>query len=225
VNHRVHRLDAEVRADSGRHEQALASAMRAAELNPDVPVVWMLVSLEAAILGQVEQSRVALAALRKLDSDPTRLASRAARAYRQDQWTLVPPMVEAFAGEVGWPSQNAHYLGFKSALALYRLERPDEAVVLLDRIAAALPSKSWASSVAAYLKGTLDEGTFVDRAKSLGERTEARAYIGLMAAIKGRRGVATTHLRWVAERGSRTYAEYEMALDELKRLGEGIGSR
>ena len=183
----------------------------------------MLVSLEAAILGRAEQARDAFTRLRGIDSDPRWVYALAGRAYESGEWALVPQYAEVLAGGVGWPNQDAHYAGFKAVLALQRSSQRAAAESLLERIAAALPPRSWAAGVTSYLRGALDDEAFLARARSLGERTEAHAYIGLMAAIGGRREVALTHLRWVAERGDRTYAEYAMVRQELQRLGDVQG--
>jgi hypothetical protein len=69
-----------------------------------------------------------------------------------------------------------------------------------------------------YLQGQLDEAPFLRAARTVGEQTEARTYIGLKIALAGREDDALANFRWVAERGARTYLEYLLAKGELNRL-------
>lgn len=56
------------------------------------------------------------------------------------------------------------------------------------------------------------------RADDDGQRTEAHAYVGIRAALAGRRDEAIVHLQWVKERGNRDYVEHRLAVRELSRL-------
>jgi lipoprotein NlpI len=50
------------------------------------------------------------------------------------------------------------------------------------------------------------------------KRTEARCYLGLDQALKGRTEEALAHFRWVQQYGNPAFSEYVIALAELERL-------
>jgi hypothetical protein len=58
----------------------------------------------------------------------------------------------------------------------------------------------------------------MDAARDDGERTEAHTYVGLSDLHAGRVAEAKAHFTWVKDRGTRTYAEYELAKQTLARL-------
>jgi hypothetical protein len=48
--------------------------------------------------------------------------------------------------------------------------------------------------------------------------TEARCYLGLDLALKGRDEAAGEHFRWVQEHGTTSFIEFTIAKAELERL-------
>jgi len=51
-----------------------------------------------------------------------------------------------------------------------------------------------------------------------GERTEAHAYSGLVASTAGNTDEAMPHFKWVVDHRLRSYTEYDIVLNEMRRL-------
>jgi tetratricopeptide (TPR) repeat protein len=204
-------------ADAGRHEAAIPHYERAAA-NGGSALVWLGLSVSHAALGHGAESDSAMARLLAIDPDPAWYRARAYRAWRLGNDALVVRDALAYVKHVGFDSESATYTAFMGALAGRRSKAPDQAKLLLDGVAAAVSAKSWPSTVLAFLNGGLGATVFIARAKDNGQRTEAHAYVGLMASIDGRDAEALLHLQWVMDRGSRNYYQYSLARDELARL-------
>jgi hypothetical protein len=72
--------------------------------------------------------------------------------------------------------------------------------------------------VVQFLRGDIDEAALLKLSTDDDKRTEARCFLGMDHAIKGRKGQALTHFRWVKEHGNTGYTEYTIAAAELERL-------
>jgi hypothetical protein len=107
---------------------------------------------------------------------------------------------------------------FIRALAARRAGRPADADAVLAIAEQAEPPQEWTRSVLRYLQGRLDDAQLLRAAGDLGEQSEARTYVGFRLAAAGREDEAVAHFRWVADRGAKTYLEYELARNELNRL-------
>jgi tetratricopeptide (TPR) repeat protein len=77
---------------------------------------------------------------------------------------------------------------------------------------------AWPYPVVRFLRGEIGEPQLLKLADNRDKRTEARCYLGLDHAIKGRKSEALVHFRWVKEHGDTTFAEYTIAEAELERL-------
>ncbi len=118
------------------------------------------------------------------------------------------------------------YAAFAAALSARRLGQPAKADAYLAAVEKAASLDFWRSAVHAYLSGKSTADEFLNKGRHNGEHTEAHFYIGVTAALAGRREEAVQHLQWIKERGARQYVEYRMGIAELERLeGQGSASR
>lgn len=82
-------------------------------------------------------------------------------------------------------------------------------------------TKDWPGPVVRFLRGEIDGETLLRLADDDRKQTEARCYLGLDRALRGRKDEAQEDLRWVRDHGRVTLAEYVIALAELERLERG----
>lgn len=204
--------------ESGRYADAITTWNRSLKTRPQASAPWLQLSLAAMALGQYEQSDSAMAQLQDVDSSPSWHYARAYEALKVGRFDVVLPDVNMFIDRAGIADDSAPYAVFLGVIAAHRLDRTAEAAALLNRISPALIARSWAFTVARYLKGELPAAELLDKADDDGERTEARTYIAFMLIDAGQYDEARKHLLWVKEKGDRNYTEYELALAELKRL-------
>jgi tetratricopeptide (TPR) repeat protein len=76
----------------------------------------------------------------------------------------------------------------------------------------------WSSQVMKYLSGALSAEELLQLAGDNDKKTEAHAYIGMVLSLSGNHQEALRHLKWVRERGTRTFFEYELADYEIRRI-------
>ena len=77
---------------------------------------------------------------------------------------------------------------------------------------------AWPEPAVRFLRGDLDEPGLLKLATDDDKRTEARCFLGLHHALKGRPAEALAHYRWVKDHGTPTFIEYGIAVAELDRL-------
>jgi tetratricopeptide (TPR) repeat protein len=205
-------------ADSNQHASALPHYERAVAINRTARSAWLGLSLTLAVLNRQAESDEAMAQLRAIDSDPVWVRARAYGAWRHGLDALVLQEALAFIRLVGFSSERGTYAAFLGSLAGRRIGAAAQVKLLLDGATAAQSPGTWPASVAAFLQGAIDAKTFLGRARDNGQRTEAHAYIGLIATIDGRHAEAMTHLQWVLDRGSKNYVEYGLVKQEMARV-------
>ncbi len=77
----------------------------------------------------------------------------------------------------------------------------------------------WPRPVVRFLRGEFDEPALLALAGDDGDKqTEARCFLGMDHALRGRPAEARAHFEWVRDRGNRRFTEYVVALAELDRL-------
>jgi hypothetical protein len=77
---------------------------------------------------------------------------------------------------------------------------------------------AWPAPVFKFLRGEIDADAVLARAKSTGEQTEARCYLGFHYMLNDQKKEAAAHFRWVADNGDPGYVEYLVARAELDRV-------
>ncbi len=118
----------------------------------------------------------------------------------------------------GPKDQFVIYSELYGRFAAQKSGRPDLAKKYLDDAATSCDPKAWPYPVIKYLREEIDEHAALAAATDLGQKTEAHCYLGLDLAYRGRKDAAIDHFRWVEQNGVRTFSEYEVAIDELKKI-------
>jgi tetratricopeptide (TPR) repeat protein len=218
----THRL-ATALAASDRHLDALEMYSRATTLLDASPNPWYGVSLSSLALGRESQADAAMSHVQQRQPDPAWYLRRARDALGLGLDAPAAADARRFLAQVGWDADSV-FAAFIAALALQRLNRPQEAAEILEAARNTPHVTAWARALIDYLDDRLPSAALLARAANARQKTEAHAYVGLRSAIGGRLEEALLHLRWVRERGVRNSVTFGMARSELKRL-EGRDSR
>ncbi|MBP7776194.1 MAG: hypothetical protein KA371_03635 [Acidobacteria bacterium] len=212
------RAEADALRQSGRLPDAADRLARAATSRTPSPL--LLFELGRVHMAQANwaEATAAFTRLRVLDARAGWDLSRAYEAFRLGYGVYTASAARAYLAKVGWSEPSSPYAAFAGVLGLWRDKRQDEATALLADVTKATTGAKWPAPIVAFLNGRLPAPGLIDAATSDGERTEAHAYVGLVASIDGRRDDAIEHLTWVKTRGERQYVEYGWATAELERL-------
>jgi tetratricopeptide (TPR) repeat protein len=202
----------------GRYPEAFTHYERAVALIPRSFAAWIGLSVTALATGRS-------AVVERAAAMANQLAPRGLWSYhRAITLVRVPGMEAEIVREAkrdveraGW--EAAAYSVFLASLAHRRLGQDAEANTLLGELIPHLPRDSWPLRVARFLRGLLPAKDFLSGAKDDGQRTEAHAYIGLVASGKQDLEVAMPHLQWVIDHELQAFTEYSIVLNELRRLG------
>jgi tetratricopeptide (TPR) repeat protein len=210
-------------AASDRHVEALDAYTRATQLLDASADAWYGVSLAALAAGRVEQSNAAMSQAQQRQASPGWYSARAYASLRFGRDAAAAADARTFLSLAGWEADTV-YTAFVAAIAYRRLGQQAESVEILESARQAVNVPQWTLSVIDYLDDRLTDEVFLKKARELGEKTEAHAYIGLKAAASGRKDEALIHLQWVNDQGARNYVEFGMAKAELKRLAAAVKS-
>lgn len=204
-------------AASDRHLEALEAYTRATQLVDGSPDAWYGLSLSALALGRVAQSNAAMSLAQQRRASPAWYRHRASALLGLGLDGAAAADARKFIALAGWET-DAVYAAFVAAIAHRRLNQLPESAEILESARQAANVPEWTLNVIEYLDDRLTDEAILKKARELGEKTEAHAYIGFKAAAAGRKKEALTHFRWVRDQGARNYIEFGMAKAELKRL-------
>ena len=157
--------------------------------------------------------------------DAKRLGDDAGSAMLR-AWTFLALARYEEAGQIArgtlrrpdWALPTTPYAAIVAAIADASRGKTQEAQAVLAEAAGKLDASRWPAPVIAFLRGKLTGEALLATAKDNGQQTEARAYIGIQAAMSGHRDEALEHLGWVRDHGDGGFSEYAQALATLRRL-------
>jgi tetratricopeptide (TPR) repeat protein len=201
----------------GRHVEALEYYRRATAASPRSLPAWSGLSVSATVSGRTAEAENASTIADRLSPTPIWRYHRAIALMRaQNTETEIIRDVQHMrqTGRV-----EGAYPAFLAALAHRRLGQDAEAKALLADVASQLQRNSWPWKIAAFLQGDLAATALLSEADDDGQRTEAHSYVGFVASVAGRVDEAMPHFRWVIEHRLRSFTEYTMVSNELRRLG------
>jgi tetratricopeptide (TPR) repeat protein len=202
-----------------QHEDALASFAKAIDLMPGNPSPWSGLNSAALALGRDSQAAAALQRAQQMEWSPGYYWSQSLQALRLGRDELAAASMGTYLELRGSGDDDSSvYPLFVRALAARRAGRPADADAALALAEKAEPPQEWTRTVLGFLQGRLGDVEFLRAADDIGQQTEARTYLGFKLALAGREDEAVAHFRWVADRGAKTYLEYELAKNELNRL-------
>ena len=125
----------------------------------------------------------------------------------------------------GWRGEYSQYAVLWGYFGSRRAGKAEVARRVLDEAAAKCDTAAWLYPVIRYLRGEIDQNALLTAATDTDKMTEARCYLGLDLALKGRDDTAREHYRWVVEHGTPTFIEYTIAAAELERLKKANQAR
>jgi len=114
----------------------------------------------------------------------------------------------------GWKGDLAPYAVILGHLAARQRQEEKVAKRFLSDSLGKL-DQAWPYPAIQFLRGEIDEPALLKLATDDDKRTEARCFLGMDHALKGRREEALAHLRWVEEHGNAACTEYTIAVAEL----------
>ncbi len=76
---------------------------------------------------------------------------------------------------------------------------------------------AWSTQILKYFDGQMTAEELLALANDNDTQTEAHAYIGVILLSENKRAEAFEHFNWVKENGNKTFTEYIISLEELKR--------
>jgi lipoprotein NlpI len=201
--------------DQKKYAEALAAYQQAVQLGSSNPQVFE--NLGDAYLGLGRYSESLEASNRSVALDPKSPGPYFTRAWVnlylgnggaagddaravlerwQPQWTGELPFYVAIVG----------HLGYRQA------GRQADADKILGEAAKACTSVAWVCRPIRYLRREQTAEELLARANDADKMTEARAYVGVDLALRGKRAEALPHLEWVKANGNPTFYEYKLAV-------------
>ncbi len=120
--------------------------------------------------------------------------------------------------QIGWNDELSVHTALVGYFAELRAGRMNEAGTFLKDAAAHCDSKQWTYKIVSHLRGEINEKQLLEQASTLSRQTQIHSFLGLNKALTGQSEAAITDLRWVAEHGVSSNAEYPIALAELDRI-------
>lgn len=204
--------------EDARFEEFAAVAAQAEAAAPRDTSVSFHRSLAALAAGRQAEAEAALKTTLLRNHDPEVHRVHANVAFIVGNDAAAARHAGAYLDSAGSYAGSSVYTAILGALALRRLQQRDEAARMLERAGPGVRPGTWTAKVLDCVRGALPAAALLASARDSGEQTEAHTYIGFEDALAGRREAALTHFRWVKDRGSRNFAEYPMAVAELKRL-------
>jgi tetratricopeptide (TPR) repeat protein len=131
-----------------------------------------------------------------------------------------PKAVDGFQAVLelqGWKGHLSPYAVVLGHLAARQAGDKPAAQRFLEDSAGKL-DETWPYPVVQFLRSDIDEAALMQLATDVDKRTEAHCFLGMDHAIKGRKGEALAHFRWVKDHGTTNSPEYTIAMAELERL-------
>ena len=208
--------------NSGDKDGAMQAAVAAVTLNEHSPEAWLELSLAAHVLGRSSQADAGMTRARQLLRNPEWYRVRAQRFWWLGDDAAVVRDVQSYIDDVGWGNERVPEAVFLAALSHRRLGDAGKAAALLARAAPSIDDDSWTAALAGFLRGTLQRQVLLNRAKGPRQQAHAHAYAGLVASIDGRLDEALRDLQWVRANARHEFAEYHLAIAELRRLEAAV---
>lgn len=167
-------------------------------------------------LGNLEAARADYTQVMAMRTDTRALRSRAWVDYYLGRCRDAYDDSAKYVHDTEGKEPDAAYAVILGTLALRCAGRSDEAAKFLQQWRPKLDAAGWPAPVMTYLENG-DERPLLAAAKTPGERTEARAYLGASLLIRGDSARGVDLLRQVLREGEPGYFEYDLAYHELRR--------
>lgn len=102
-------------------------------------------------------------------------------------------------------------------LGLRKAGKTDLADTFLKDWLKLLKPEAWSTQILKYFNGQMTAEELLALANDNDTQTEAHTYIGEILLTENKRAEAFEHFNWVQQNGNRTFVEYIISLEELKR--------
>jgi tetratricopeptide (TPR) repeat protein len=169
-------------------------------------------------LGRLDEAYADYVHAGELRGDTAALRSRAWIDFYRGRWDDAYKEAAKYVFDTEAKEPDAAYIIILGVLALRREARQHDAAEFLRQWGPKVDAARWPAPVITYLQRG-DADALLAAAKQPGERTEARAYLGVDLLAQGKHAQGLEILRQVLREGEPGYYEYDLAYHELRRLG------
>ncbi|HSS19199.1 MAG TPA: tetratricopeptide repeat protein [Pyrinomonadaceae bacterium] len=219
TNYLAHYYNGEALSADNQYAEALESYKKAVSLKPDLASLYAELGYAYLKVGNEEEAANTF-------QKGVQVNPREAYFYRSLAYLhLTNGLADAAAGDAysylttkGWRDEHSQYLALVWYFALRKGQHAAFATKILQDAVAKLDSSDWPYPVVQFLNHTLTETEMLAQANNDDKLTEAHAYAGLELSLNGDSKAALEHLRWVKDKGNRSFVEYGLAMAELDRL-------
>jgi len=200
-------------------DRAIADYTTAIRLNPDYAAAYCNRGVAYAEIGKydlaIEDDTKALELDPNLNDEIYR--SRAlAYFYKNDGENAYRDTV-TYLKRNGLKGDAAPYGIIIGYLGLRRTGNNDLADTFLKDWLKLLKPGAWSTHILKYFDGQMTAEELLALANDNDTQTEAHAYIGEILLSENKRAEAFEHFNWVKQNGNKTFIEYNISLEELKR--------
>lgn len=214
----AHYLKGVLQMDGAEVEQAAESFQAAVRRNPNWANGHVDVGLTLLLLGEEERAQKAFQeAIRLAPFDPSIYYRRSFVLFQIGKTEEAATDAAVFARKWGIDDHLAPYMGFIVHFAQRRRGDAEAARKTLAAYTEGKDLSNWPFPVYEYLQGRIGGDELIGRTPEA-KLTESHAYIGLDLLLKGETEPAIEHLTWVEKNGNRRFAEYDIAVAELRRI-------
>ena len=202
-----------------RFDPAIADYTTAIRLKPDYATAYCNRGVAYAEVGEYD---LAIADDTKaLDLDPNLndeiYRSRAlAYFYKNDNENAYRDTL-TYLKRSGIKGEAAPYGIMIGYLGLRKIGDTTRAGTFLKSWLKLLKPADWSTQVLRYFDGQMNADELLALADDNDKQTEAHAYIGEILLSENKKAEAFEHFSWVKNNGNKTFVEYHISLEELKR--------
>ena len=168
-------------------------------------------------LGELDRAHADYTQVIALRTNTAALRSRAWVSFYAGRWQDAYRDAEKYVHDTEAKEADAAYAVILGTLALRRSGMRERSAAFLQSWRPRLDRARWPAPVMAYLENG-DQRALLAAAHAPGERTEARAYLGVDLLAAGQRARGIEILQEVLRGGEPGYFEYDLAYHELRRL-------
>lgn len=121
----------------------------------------------------------------------------------------------------GWRGESPGYVSALNAIALFHLNKSDEAKAVLKEAVTKSGLNAWSTILVKYMLGQVQEDQLMKVHSTKVQNRARRCIIGLNLLAAGNRKKASVYFRWLCSRSDPDSDEYAIAASSLDRMDGG----
>lgn len=204
-------------ADVDEPEKAIADYTKALDLKKFKAGFIARASAEQAV-GKCEDARADLT--EALTLDPDSVQAFLGRSYANlglQNYKDVVSDAESIIANTTDPDSDRVYADVVGAVANRFLNNTQAANSMLEQAKTQTTAHAWPGPIVRYLNHELSAKDFLEEARGYSRSTEVYFYMAMDELQSGKKDEAMKHLMWIKKNGDRSFYEYPVALEILRR--------